>query len=185
MYFLGIDVGTGGTRALVIDEGGCVITSATEEHRPFASPRIGWAEQDPRDWWQACGVAVHKALAQGRLRDDQISCVGLSGQMHGAVLLDEQARVVRPALISYAGSCNSSDPRRSRFQLARYFHDFSGNRSPREDDSLGRWWREITALAPNSSGHLWTTSRDCRGGRRRRLRSRNPGGSRRKSVAVG
>ena len=99
MSFLGIDVGTGGTRALVIDEGGHVIASATEEHRPFASPQIGWAEQDPRDWWRACGVAVHKALAQGRLRGDQISCVGLSGQMHGAVLLDEQARVVRPALI--------------------------------------------------------------------------------------
>jgi xylulokinase len=99
MSFLGIDVGTGGTRALVIDERGRVIASATEEHQPFASPHIGWAEQDPRDWWRACGVAVHKALAQGRLRGDQISCVGLSGQMHGAVLLDEQARVVRPALI--------------------------------------------------------------------------------------
>ena len=99
MSFLGIDVGTGGTRALVIDERGHVLASATEEHRPFASPQIGWAEQDPRDWWRACGVAVHKALAQGRLRGDQISCVGLSGQMHGAVQLDEQARVVRPALI--------------------------------------------------------------------------------------
>ena len=99
MYFLGIDVGTGGTRALIIDDGGRVIASATEEHRPLASPQIGWAEQDPRDWWRACAVAVHKALAQGPLRGDQISCVGLSGQMHGAVLLDEQARVVRPALI--------------------------------------------------------------------------------------
>jgi xylulokinase len=99
MYFLGIDVGTGGTRALVIDEGGRVVASATEEHHAFASPQIGWAEQDPRDWWRACSVAVPKALAQGHLRGDQISCVGLSGQMHGAVLLDEQAQVVRPALI--------------------------------------------------------------------------------------
>jgi xylulokinase len=99
MYFLGIDVGTGGTRALVIDEGGRVVASATEEHQPFASPQIGWAEQDPRDWWRACCAAVPKALAQGHLRGDQISCVGLSGQMHGAVLLDEQGRVVRPALI--------------------------------------------------------------------------------------
>src|SRR5260221_5247144 len=99
MYFLGIDVGTGGTRALVIGERGRVIASATEEHRAFTSPQIGWAEQDPRDWWRACGVAVHKALAKGRLRGDQISCVGLSGQMHGAVSLDEQARIIRPALI--------------------------------------------------------------------------------------
>jgi xylulokinase len=99
MYFLGIDVGTGGTRALVIDEGGRVVAAATEEHRAFASPRIGWAEQDPCDWWRACRLAVPKALAQGDLHADQIACVGVSGQMHGAVLLDEQARVVRPALI--------------------------------------------------------------------------------------
>jgi len=72
MYFLGIDVGTGGTRTLVIDEGGRVIASATEEHRAFASPQIGWAEQDPSDWWRACAVAVPKALAQGNLRGDQI-----------------------------------------------------------------------------------------------------------------
>ena len=99
MYFLGIDVGTGGTRALVIDERGFVVASATEEHQAFTSPRIGWAEQDPCDWWRACCVSVPKALAQGHLRSDQIACVGLSGQMHGAVLLDEHTRVVRPALI--------------------------------------------------------------------------------------
>ncbi|HEV3305824.1 MAG TPA: xylulokinase [Candidatus Sulfotelmatobacter sp.] len=99
MYLLGIDVGTGGTRALVIDERGRVISAATEDHRAFSSPQIGWAEQDPRDWWRACGLAVRKVLAEGRLRGDQIACVGFSGQMHGAVLLDAQGRVVRPALI--------------------------------------------------------------------------------------
>jgi xylulokinase len=99
MYFLGIDVGTGGTRALIIDERGRVVASATEEHRAFATPQIGWAEQDPSDWWRACSAAIPQALAQGKLRGDQIACVGLSGQMHGAVLLDEQASVVRPALI--------------------------------------------------------------------------------------
>jgi xylulokinase len=99
MYFLGIDVGTGGTRALVMDGEGRVIVSATEEHKAFASPEIGWAEQDPGDWWRACGVAVRKALAEGNLRGDQIACVGLSGQMHGAVLLDGEGSVVRPALI--------------------------------------------------------------------------------------
>jgi xylulokinase len=99
MYFLGIDVGTGGTRALIIDEQGRVIASATEEHQAFASPQIGWAEQNPDDWWRACGVAVREALAKGHLRGNQISCVGLSGQMHGAVLLDDQGRIVRPALI--------------------------------------------------------------------------------------
>jgi xylulokinase len=99
MPFLGIDVGTGGTRALVIDEAGRVIASATEAHKDFVSPQIGWAEQDPDDWWRACGVAVRTVLAENQLRGDQIACVGLSGQMHGAVLLDERSQVVRPALI--------------------------------------------------------------------------------------
>jgi xylulokinase len=98
-YFLGIDVGTGGTRALIIDEGGKVISSASEEHIPFATPQIGWAEQDPNDWWRACGVAVKKALAQRNIAGNQIACIGFSGQMHGAVLLDERGHVVRPALI--------------------------------------------------------------------------------------
>src|ERR1700691_1512961 len=76
IYLLGIDVGTGGTRALILDETGRVISSATEDHRAFVSPQIGWAEQDPCDWWRACGVAVRNALAQAKLRGDQISCVG-------------------------------------------------------------------------------------------------------------
>jgi xylulokinase len=99
IYFLGIDVGTGGTRALILDEKGRTTSSATEDHQAFTSPQIGWAEQNPGDWWRACGVAVRSALAQAELRSDQIACVGLSGQMHGAVLLDDQASVVRPALI--------------------------------------------------------------------------------------
>src|SRR5277367_1893298 len=98
-YVLGIDVGTGGTRALIVDENGRITAAATEEHEPFASPKIGWAEQRPEDWWRAAGVAVRKALAQGNLRGDQIACVGFSGQMHGAVMLDSAGEVVRPALI--------------------------------------------------------------------------------------
>ena len=99
MYVLGIDVGTSGTRALVIDQGGRIVASATEEHAAFASPKIGWAEQAPEDWWRACGVALQRALAAGNIAADQIACVGLSGQMHGAVMLDESDNVVRPALI--------------------------------------------------------------------------------------
>jgi xylulokinase len=99
MYVLGIDVGTGGTRALIIDERGRVIASATEEHEAFASPHIGWAEQRPEDWWRACGIAVKKAMAAANLEGSQIACVGFSGQMHGAVMLDGADEVVRPALI--------------------------------------------------------------------------------------
>jgi xylulokinase len=99
IYFLGIDVGTGGTRALVMDAGGRVTASGTDEHQPFASPQPGWAEQEPRDWWRACGAAVKKALQRSGIRGEQIACVGFSGQMHGAVLLDAAGEVVRPALI--------------------------------------------------------------------------------------
>ena len=76
-----------------------MISSATAEHEPFRSPKIGWAEQRPEDWWRACGLAVRHALAKSCLAGDAVACVGFSGQMHGAVMLDEQARVVRPALI--------------------------------------------------------------------------------------
>ena len=99
IYILGIDVGTGGTRALVIDGNGRVVSSATEEHQPFASPQIGWAEQQPEDWWRASCIAVRKAIASANLSAEEIACAGLSGQMHGAVMLDKQGSVVRPALI--------------------------------------------------------------------------------------
>lgn len=99
MTYLGIDVGTGGTRALVIDQNGTVVASASAEHENFASPRPGWAEQDPRDWWRACGEAVREALQTSGIRAEDIACVGFSGQMHGAVLLDSADEVVRPALI--------------------------------------------------------------------------------------
>jgi xylulokinase len=84
---------------LIMSPQGHVLASATEEHAAFTSPRIGWAEQDPEDWWRAFCRAVRKALAHANLGADGIDCVGLSGQMHGAVMLDEQERVVRPALI--------------------------------------------------------------------------------------
>jgi len=99
MQVLGVDVGTGGTRAVVVGENGRILSSATEEHEPFASPQIGWAEQNPEDWWRACGIAVRKALAIAALGGDQIGCVGFSGQMHGAVMLDATDEVMRPALI--------------------------------------------------------------------------------------
>ena len=99
IHVLGIDIGTGGTRALIVDQHGRVVASATEEHHPFASPQIGWAEQQPDDWWTACKVAVPRVLSRAGLRADDIAGLGFSGQMHGAVMLDKTGCVVRPALI--------------------------------------------------------------------------------------
>lgn len=98
-YVMGIDVGTGGTRAVIVDEKGRIVASANEDHVAFASPKMGWAEQQPEDWWRAAAVAVRHVLAQANLPREQIACVGFSGQMHGAVMLDASDGVVRPALI--------------------------------------------------------------------------------------
>lgn len=99
MSVLGIDIGTGGTRAVVVDVAGRILASATVEHRAFASPHTGWAEQDARDWWRATCEAVRAALAQGFAKAADIQCIGFSGQMHGATLLDERDEVLRPAII--------------------------------------------------------------------------------------
>jgi xylulokinase len=99
MKLLGIDVGTGGSRALVVDERGRVVASATVEHAPFASPQTGWAEQDARDWWRASAQAVREVLSADGVRAEEIACVGLTGQMHGAVLLDAGDESLRPSII--------------------------------------------------------------------------------------
>ena len=99
MNLLGIDVGTGGTRAVLIDSEGRILASATVEHVPFASPRTGWAEQDAQDWWRAASAAVRVVLSNEDVRPEEIDAVGLSGQMHGAVLLDQRDEVVRPTII--------------------------------------------------------------------------------------
>lgn len=97
--FLGVDIGTGGSRAVLIDENGKLIASETIDHVPFASSKIGWAEQSPVDWWRAASAAIRAVVRNENVRADEIGAVGLSGQMHGSVLLDESDRVLRPALI--------------------------------------------------------------------------------------
>jgi xylulokinase len=95
--FLGLDIGTGGTRAVLVNERGQVVGSAAEEHAPFRSEFPGWAEQDPEDWWRAAQKAIREVVAaNGGAR---IHSVGLTGQMHGAVMLDADGKVLRPSLI--------------------------------------------------------------------------------------
>jgi xylulokinase len=96
---LGIDVGTGGTRAVLLDETGRVLSAADAEHAPMASPKIGWAEQDPRDWWRAACVAIKECLGKGGVSSGAVDAIGVTGQMHGLVLLDENGEVLGPSII--------------------------------------------------------------------------------------
>ena len=97
MYWLGIDVGTGGSRAVLIDAQGVVVNSATASHQDMRMDHPLWAEQDPDDWWAASQSAIQSVLANVSLAD--VRGIGLSGQMHGLVMLDRDDRVIRPALI--------------------------------------------------------------------------------------
>ncbi|HZY62111.1 MAG TPA: xylulokinase [Edaphobacter sp.] len=97
--FLGIDTGTGGTRAVLIDRDGKVVASSSSEHTGIHSAHIGWAEQSPGDWWRAAREAIAGVMVQSELAGAEIEAVGLTGQMHGCVMLDAAGEVLRPALI--------------------------------------------------------------------------------------
>lgn len=99
-YLLGIDIGTSGTKALVIDtaQGGLVVGSATAEY-PLYTPKPLWAEQNPEDWWQGTIAAVSQAIQKAGIEGKQIKGIGLSGQMHGAVFLDEGSQALRPSIL--------------------------------------------------------------------------------------
>ena len=97
--FLGIDVGTGGTRAVLIDRSGAVLGSHSAEHAPIHSEHIGWAEQNPEDWYRAAVEAIRGVIADTATPSQKIEAVGLTGQMHGCVMLDADHNVLRPALI--------------------------------------------------------------------------------------
>jgi xylulokinase len=99
MFWLGIDIGTGGSRALLIDEKGCVRHAHTAPHEEMTMQRPLWAEQRPENWWDASQQAIRGVLAQAGATGKSVRAIGLSGQMHGLTLLDQQDEVIRPALI--------------------------------------------------------------------------------------
>ncbi len=98
-YWLGIDVGTGGTRALLVDQAGQVRHASTAPHEDVRMERVLWAEQRPENWWDAARQAVRSVLAEAQISGKDIRGIGLSGQMHGLVILDASNKVIRPALI--------------------------------------------------------------------------------------
>ena len=102
MYLIGIDLGTSGTKSVLFDEKGNTISSYTYEY-PMYQPQNGWAEQDPKDWWDATCVSIkaimHSAGTTHGVKPEDVAGIGISGQMHGLVMLDREDNVLRRSII--------------------------------------------------------------------------------------
>ena len=96
--FLGIDIGTSGTKTLAINEKGKILASDVAEY-PLYTPKPMWSEQDPEDWWTATIKTVRSVMKKAKLKPADVRSIGLSGQMHGSVFLDKHGKVLRRALL--------------------------------------------------------------------------------------
>src|ERR1051325_9852903 len=94
---LGLDVGTSGLKAVLLDENGRAVDEATASY-PLRSPNPGWTEQDPEDWWAATCEALNALWSRGNAASSG-AAIGLSGQMHSLVLVDASGSVVAPAIL--------------------------------------------------------------------------------------
>ena len=97
-YLIGIDLGTSGTKTVLFDREGSVAASATVEY-PLYQERNGWAEQDPQDWWNAACQTLREVMAQSGVDPKDVKGLGISGQMHGLVMLDKEGKVLRRSII--------------------------------------------------------------------------------------
>lgn len=97
-YLIGIDLGTSGTKTALFNERGESLASATVGY-PLLQPQNGWAEQDPAQWWDACVATLKQVISMSGVNAGDVAGIGLSGQMHGLVLLDEHGEVLRNSII--------------------------------------------------------------------------------------
>jgi xylulokinase len=97
-YFLGIDISTTSSKALLIDQAGRVVAVASAPHT-LQTPKPLWSEQDPMEWWQAVCASIRAVLKQAGAVAELVAAIGLTGQMHGLVLVDEAGKVLRPAIL--------------------------------------------------------------------------------------
>ncbi len=97
-FLIGIDLGTSGVKTVLFDESGKPVASSTVEY-PLYQPNLGWAEQDPEEWWRGTCESINNVMLKSGVDKREVKGVGLSGQMHGAVLLDKDDRVLRNAII--------------------------------------------------------------------------------------
>ena len=97
-YLIGYDIGTTSTKGVIIDRDGAIIGSAIKEYR-LITPKPGWAEQNPEDWWQAFIDITEELLTKTGINPGNICALGLSGQQHGSVFIDKEGQVIRPAIL--------------------------------------------------------------------------------------
>jgi xylulokinase len=97
-YFLGIDISTTGSKALLVDECGQIAAVASSPHT-LQTSRPLWSEQDPGEWWEAASKAIRQVLVKANIHGKAVAAIGLTGQMHGLVLLDKAGNVLRPAIL--------------------------------------------------------------------------------------
>lgn len=105
-HFLGLDISTTSSKALLIDHNGEVLGTASTPH-DLSSPKPLWSEQDPEQWWVAAAQSIRNVLSQTGIPTSSIEAIGLTGQMHGLVLLDEDGNVLRPAILWNDQRCQS------------------------------------------------------------------------------
>lgn len=96
--FLGVDIGTSATKTLALDSKGKILAEASQSY-PCYHPKPLWSEQDPEDWWQATVETIRSVVKSAKLKPTDAKAIGLSGQMHGAVFLDKQDKVIRKAIL--------------------------------------------------------------------------------------
>jgi len=97
-HLIGIDIGTTGAKTLLITPDGSIVAKASHEY-PMDTPRPTWTEQNPDDWWQATVTTIRSVIERSGIHPKDVASIGLTGQMHGLVLLDRSGRVLRPCIL--------------------------------------------------------------------------------------
>ncbi|HUQ44740.1 MAG TPA: xylulokinase [Candidatus Limnocylindria bacterium] len=126
-HVLGIDVSTTATRAVLVDEAGSVVGIGVSEYS-FDVPRPLWSEQEPALWWDGAIGAIRQVLAKTGVRGEDVAAIGLTGQMHGLVLLDAADRVLRPAILwNDQRTAHACDEVREALGGSRRLMEITGN----------------------------------------------------------
>ena len=97
-YVIGVDLGTSATKTILVDQNGKIVAEASVKY-PMYQPENGWAEQDPSDWSKAAISTIKSVVEKGQVNGKDVRGIGISGQMHGLVMLNEENQVIRRSII--------------------------------------------------------------------------------------